>query len=202
MEQKNIIIICATFVIIVAIICGAFYFTSIKDTSLSISDTKVTQGDKVTITLVDENGNPLANKKLTINVTSAKNQTRSFNVTTNDKGKFKFKVKNSKGKYRLIIKYDGDILLSPCNLTKILVVKENEVQTTSSSSSSKPSNNGKHNKYGDTDYNNNGVVDSEEGKWGYDEYGNPIGPRFYPDTQIPDGNGYTYHDVYGNTYGY
>lgn len=135
MEQKNLIIICITVVAIVAIICGAIYLTSVKDTSLSISDSKVTKGDTIHITLVDEKGNPLINKNITINVTDSKNKTKSYNVATDDKGKYDFKVKLSKGEYIFNVEYKGELLLKSSIITKKVTVKEKEESKQNSASS-------------------------------------------------------------------
>lgn len=126
MERKNLILICVTIIIVVLIACVAMvYLSSAKDTNLSLKDTTIKEGEKLTFNLTDDNGNPLANKNLTV-VVNSRNKSKTFNLTTNSKGMANLKMKHD-GKFKVNVTFSGELLLSSSNLVKNVVVKEKYV---------------------------------------------------------------------------
>ena len=134
MERKNLILICVTLIIVVVLVCGTMvYVSSVKDTKLSLKDATIEKGEKLTFTLADENGTPLINKTINIEITSSKNKTKNCNLTTDSKGKAKLKAKYE-GKFKVHAVFNGELFLKSSNVTKKVNIKEKEVQTSSTNS--------------------------------------------------------------------
>lgn len=130
MERKNVVLICVAIIVVVVIACGAMvYLNSVKDTNLSLKDKTIYKNEKLTFTLTDENNNYLPNKNITVNITSSKNKTKTYNLTTNNKGVAKLKMKN-KGKFTVNVLFAGELFLKSSNLTKKVNIKEKEVKKT------------------------------------------------------------------------
>lgn len=89
-------------------------------TTIVASDLTKYYGDskKLTITLKDDKGNILANKKVTITISG-----KTYSATTNANGQASFAISNSKGTYNVAIKFAGDNTYSAISKTvKVKVV--------------------------------------------------------------------------------
>lgn len=86
---------------------GASVSGNTPKTASTITASSLTKyyGDskKLTITLKDENGNVLANKKVTITIKG-----KTYTATTNSNGQASFAISNAKGSYSVAIKFAGD----------------------------------------------------------------------------------------------
>lgn len=160
MESKNLIIICIITIIAVASISYAVIATSQNDTSIRINvNSPFYKNDVIKITLTDNEGNELANKTITLSFTDKNKKTITKNVTTNDKGIAKYKVKLKKGAYSVLGIFSGDEDYKSSNFTYQLKVKEKEVKKSSTKKSSSSNNKSHSNSY----YNDNSNLDNTPG---------------------------------------
>ena len=129
MESKKLVIICIAVIIAVASISYAIIATSQTDTSIKIKvNSPFYKNDSIKMTLTDKDGNKLANKTIILSFTDKDNKTINKNVTTNDKGIAKYKVKLSKGNYSILGMFTGDKHYKSSNFTYDLKVKEKEIK--------------------------------------------------------------------------
>lgn len=135
MERDNLLIVCVSLIVIVLIVCGSLvYLNSVKDTKLYLKDNSIYKDEKLTFILIDDEKNPLANKTLTVIVTNSKNKSKSFNLTTNEKGVAKLSMKYE-GKFKINATFEGEIFLKSSTIVKKVKVEEKVVETQSSSAS-------------------------------------------------------------------
>lgn len=132
METKNLIIICAAAIICVFAVCGIYiYFESALDTTFTIKDSSISEGESLKVALSDENGKALANKTVVLSLSNGK----TYNKTTNDKGLVKIKMKK-KGSYSVNGSFEGGDGYKSASFTNInITVKEKKKVKTSTSSS-------------------------------------------------------------------
>ena len=113
METRNLIIICIASILIVGICAGAYIYINLTAAGPTVlidnnNGNSIYKGDNYSVLLVDENGTGIPNKTVELNFTNSKNKTKTFNVTTNSKGKAKIDLKLSKGKYKILGTFYGD----------------------------------------------------------------------------------------------
>lgn len=136
METKNLIIICAAAIICVIAVCGIYvYSQSALDTTFTIKDPSIREGESFKVALSDENGNALANKTVVLSLSNGK----TYNKTTDEKGIVSIKMKK-KGSYLVNGSFEGGdgYKSSSFSNVKITVKKKKTQKTTSSSQSSTP----------------------------------------------------------------
>ena len=108
MDNSKIIIILLC--VIVALLVGILIFSPLlakEDSNLVIADEKINVGDSLVVKLTDANGNPISNETVHIKLTDKKGMVTNEDVTTNSKGKAKFKMEE-KGKYSVECSFDGN----------------------------------------------------------------------------------------------
>ena len=127
METRNLIMICAAVIICVIAVCGIYvYLESALDTTFTIKDASITEGD----------GKALANKTVSLSLSNGK----TYNKTTNDNGIVKIKMKK-KGSYIVNGSFEGGDGYKSASFNNInITVKEKKKtqKTTSSSQSTTP----------------------------------------------------------------
>ena len=89
---------------------------TIKANSINTTNPK----ENYSILLVDENNNPITNKKLNIKIGG-----KNYNKTTNSKGKVIIPLNLEIGSYETVIRFDGDEEFFKANITKTINVLEN-----------------------------------------------------------------------------
>ena len=132
METRKLIIICAAAIICVIAVCGIYaYFESALDTTFTIKDASIREGEYFKVALTDENGNALANKTVALNLSNGK----TYNKTTNDKGIVKIKMKK-KGSYIVNGSFEGGDGYKSASFSNVnITVKEKKKAQKSASSS-------------------------------------------------------------------
>ena len=198
MENKHIIIILLIVIVILAAAIGFTLFSqSNKEASIVkiTSDNKLEEGKDLSIKLTDLKENPIQKEIVSIKITDKKGKVVVDDVVKTDaKGKAKYTLDLDKGKYDVVIVYEGNNSYAGDNDTQKLTIKEKEaVQAESSSSSSSSPTPYAYksdgtpmysqaevdsymlNKYGMVNYhlNDNGYVNLDEP--GFDDKGNYIG---------------------------
>lgn len=146
METRNLIIICIASILIVGICAGAYIYINLTAAGPTVlidnnNGNSIYKGDNYSVLLVDENGTGIPNKTVELNFTNSKNKTKTFNVTTNSKGKAKIDLNLSKGKYKVIGTFYGDDDYKSSNFTKKIKIKVKKAKKTSSSSATTSSTN-------------------------------------------------------------
>ena len=198
MENKHIIII---LLIVIVILAAAIGFTLFNQSSKEASIVKITSANKLeegkdlSIKLTDLKENPIQKEIVSIKITDKKGKTVVDDVVKTDaKGKAKYTLDLDKGKYDVVIVYEGNNTYAGDNDTQKLTIKEKEAAQAESSSSSSSSptpyayksdgtpmysqaevDSYMLNKYGMVDYhlNDNGYVNLDEP--GFDDKGNYVG---------------------------
>lgn len=198
MENKHIIII---LLIVIVILAAAIGFTLFSQSNKEASIVKITSANKLeegkdlSIKLTDLKENPIQKEIVSIKITDKKGKVVVDDVVKTDaKGKAKYTLDLDKGKYDVVIVYEGNNSYAGDNDTQKLTIKEKEaVQAESSSSSSSSPTPYAYksdgtpmysqaevdsymlNKYGMVNYhlNDNGYVNLDEP--GFDDKGNYIG---------------------------
>jgi ABC-type Na+ efflux pump permease subunit len=198
MENKHIIII---LLIVIVILAAAIGFTLFNQSSKEASIVKITSANKLeegkdlSIKLTDLKENPIQKEIVSIKITDKKGKTVVDDVVNTDaKGKAKYTLDLDKGKYDVVIVYEGNNSYAGDNDTQKLTIKEKEAAQAESSSSSSSSptpyayksdgtpmysqaevDSYMLNKYGMVNYhlNDNGYVNLDEP--GFDDKGNYIG---------------------------
>ena len=198
MENKHIIII---LLIVIVILAAAIGFTLFNQSSKEASIVKITSANKLeegkdlSIKLTDLKENPIQKEIVSIKITDKKGKVVVDDVVKTDaKGKAKYTLDLDKGKYDVVIVYEGNNSYAGDNDTQKLTIKEKEAAQAESSSSSSSSptpyayksdgtpmysqaevDSYMLNKYGMVDYhlNDNGYVNLDEP--GFDDKGNYIG---------------------------
>lgn len=123
-SQKTIIALLC--VIIALLVVGVVMFSPLmakEDSNLAISDNKLNVGDSLVVVLTDSHGAPIANETVNIKLTDEDGITINEDVTTNSKGKAKFKMEN-KGKYSVECNFDGNGQFAPSSTAGNLTVKK------------------------------------------------------------------------------
>lgn len=135
MGTRNLILICATVIICVAIIAGVFVFSSKTGTTLiEDDDSTITIGNTYGVSLIDANGNRLSNKTINLAFRDEKGVVRDFDVSTNDNGMAKLKIDLSAGNYSVNASFRGDNKFEPSSLIQNIKVKNKVKEKTASSS--------------------------------------------------------------------
>ena len=136
MENQKIIII--LLVIIIAILAvGVVMFSPFaakEDSNLSIDDKKINEGDLFSVTLTDSNGSAISNATVNIKLTDEDGTLIDKNITTNDNGKAKFKMKE-KGKYSVECSFNGDDKFASSSTAGNLTVKKVKTESISKETS-------------------------------------------------------------------
>ncbi len=146
--DKNIIIIIALVVAVIAILAGAFAVMpnmNKQDTNLTLmSNSTINEGDSIVIKLTDSDGNLLVNQTVNVSVTDNNKTSSQYSLVTNETGFGVLKLDKTAGKYNVSISYGGNDKYNGCNVTQTLTIKDNSNETdtqqssaTSSSSNSK-----------------------------------------------------------------
>ncbi|WP_407423236.1 Ig-like domain repeat protein [Methanobrevibacter sp.] len=92
---------------------------------LEANDVSMLEGqDKsFTVKLIDDEGNPIADKEIIITLTNYYNEVFTFNPVTNASGIATVNLKNQKfGKYRTVSVFNGDGKYDSCNITNTIAI--------------------------------------------------------------------------------
>lgn len=131
MENRNIVMILLAVIAILAIVLGVIFFEMAKEESnLAISDKEINVGDSVVVVLTDSHGTPIANETVSIKLTDNDGTIIDKDITTNSKGKAKFKMKE-KGKYSVECKFDGNSQYSSASIVDNVKVEKATTQLVS-----------------------------------------------------------------------
>lgn len=130
METKNLIIICVTLIALVLIAIGTLVTLSNNPiaTSLNVNiDSPVYINDTISIKLVDNESNPLANKTINLNLTNSNKKDTIKSIKTNKKGIAKFKLNLPKDDYILNASFSEEGYISSY-VTDSFELKKHEVK--------------------------------------------------------------------------
>lgn len=143
MENKNIIIIAVTLIIVIALVAGTFfYITNLNDSPQVEEPTKVKEasnikiisnktlykGGKLSIQLTNLNKTAISNEKVNILITNKKDKVvMNKTIKTNSKGKSKLILNLKKGKYQINATFNGNDNYTGTTATQKLTIKEKVV---------------------------------------------------------------------------
>ena len=151
MKTRDLIIICATLIILLCI--GIFIISSsnsAETTILSMTNSiSLNEGDSLILKLNNENGTVIPNQKIEINLTDEKGITENFTLKTNSKGECRLEDLPASN-FSLFAKYSGNSKYKESTISGKITVKK--VSTSSS-------NNKANNDQFKSDYNVNDVID-------------------------------------------
>ena len=135
METKNLILICATIIICVAIVAGVFVFSNKTSTTLiEDSHSTITIGNKYSVSLIDAKGNKLSNKTISFAFTNKNGVTEYYEGLTDEKGMAKLKIDLSPGEYTANASFFGDDKFEPSSAAQKIKVKKKAQKKTAYSS--------------------------------------------------------------------
>ncbi|MBE6511571.1 MAG: carboxypeptidase regulatory-like domain-containing protein [Methanobrevibacter olleyae] len=140
MNSRDIIIICATVIILLGI--GMFImanpFGSGETSILTMeSDQSLSEGDSLVLKLSDENKTAIAGQRIEINLTHASNGvTENFTLKTNDNGECRLEDLIADN-FTLSAKFNGNKDYKPATLSGTIYVKKKSNAKSLSSSSGK-----------------------------------------------------------------
>ena len=125
MENKNIIIILIVIIVILAAAVGVMFSQQIakEKSNLKIADKKINVGDSLVVVLTDSHGNPIENETISIKLTDNDGITIDEKITTNSKGKAKFKMEE-KGNYSAECKFEGNDKYAQVSIADNITVKK------------------------------------------------------------------------------
>ena len=88
---------------------------------------KLGEDENYTVTLSDDNGNPLSGKEIIVTLTNYYNQITLFNQSTNSSGQVTFSMKNqTPGRYNVKALFEGDDDYSQVETTNIIAIEADE----------------------------------------------------------------------------
>ncbi|MBR5503796.1 MAG: hypothetical protein IKV87_05080 [Methanobrevibacter sp.] len=160
METKNLIIICATIIILVCL--GLFIMSNMnsqEETHITVLTSQyLTEGDTLKLKLCDKDSKGIANQNIKLKIESKDGTVnQEISITTNDKGECQ--IENfQRGNYTLFAKYDGTSQYKGYSLNYEFVVKAPEVQTSSTTTSTSTSNSNSNDDYA-SDFKEDDVID-------------------------------------------
>ncbi len=131
MKLKNILLVVA--IIVVVIIAFTFLVNHQahpkQDTKAVITNgTNLTEGQNVTVKLMDSNGKPLSGQSISVTVIGNKGGYNQKNLTTDKYGEANITVDNRTiGSCAVKVQYDGNDQYSGCNFTDNIVVNKKPV---------------------------------------------------------------------------
>ena len=149
MENNKLIIILLCVIIAILVVCVVMFspFMAKEDSNLAISDKKLNVGDSLAVVLKDNHGVPISNETINIKLTDKDGITIDEDITTNSKGKAKFKMEE-KGKYHVECNYKGNDKYASSSIADNITVKKattkvvEDKQTSSTTHASKYAPNG------------------------------------------------------------
>ena len=152
MENKNIIIILVVIIVILAAVIGFMVLKPMhakEPTKIKVTSNKtLTEGQDMSVKLTDLNKTPLSKQKVNITIKDSKGKVvANKTVKTDDKGNAKMDLKLNKGKYDVVVNYDGNENYTGNNTTQKLTIKEKVVQAKASQSGSSSSQNSQREEY-------------------------------------------------------
>ena len=141
MESKNIIIILVVIIVILAAVIGFMVLKPMhakEPTKIKvISNKTLSEGDDLSVKLVDLNKTPLSKEKVNITIKNSKGKiVVNKTVKTNAKGQAKVDLNLKKGKYTVKATYAGNENYTGNNTTQKLTIKEEVKETVSESTGS------------------------------------------------------------------
>lgn len=137
MEKNNLIILCGVFVSVVAIVCAAIIMGNPQiETSLITSNLNVNQGENFSITLMDHEGNKLANQTISVTLSNGV-QTKDYNFTTDNTGTVNLPINLPAGNYTINGSFQGSDKFRNSSFGQQLnVIGNNDILSSSGSSGS------------------------------------------------------------------
>lgn len=140
MENKNIILILVAIVVILAVVMGVMFSQQMakENSNLKITDKKINVGDSLVVVLADSQGNPIADETINIKLTDKDGIIIDEKITTNSKGKAKFKMEET-GKYSMECKFDGNDKYKSTSIIDNITVKKATTHVVNEVSESSPS---------------------------------------------------------------
>ena len=135
MENRNIIIILLIVIIILlASIVGMFALKK-EESNLGFPEETLKFGDKLTFSLSDSHGNPIAGEHIRVKLTDDNGNEISDEITTNSKGRAKLKIEDS-GNYQVACSFDGNDRFSSASATGEITVNKPTTSAVDSDSAS------------------------------------------------------------------
>lgn len=131
MKLKNILLVVA----IIAVVIFAFTFLMNHqaqpktDTKVVITNgTNLTEGQNVTVKLMDSNGKPISGQSISVVVLASKGNANQKNLTTDKFGEANITVDNRTiGSCAVKVQYSGNDQYNGCNFTDNIVVNQKPV---------------------------------------------------------------------------
>lgn len=117
-------------------------FVFLQDISpIAVKAILINVGQSFVVLLTDGNGNPIPNQIINIKLTDKNNITMDEDLTTNAKGKAKFKMEE-KGKYSFACSFDGNNQYDSSSTAGKITVKKAETKNNNDQSSNTKSSSG------------------------------------------------------------
>ena len=136
MEFNKLILLCVCVVAIVVISCACIWaLSSGVETNLVASATTINQGENFTVTLSDNEGNKLTNKNVSLTINNSNNQSKEYNLTTDNNGMVSLPINLPSGNYSILSKFNGVDGYKSSTLSQDLIVTSLISQGTKSSNS-------------------------------------------------------------------
>ena len=140
MDDKKLLIICISVILVVAIIAAAFvaYSNMKEDSKIAITSNKTLyNGSSLSIKLTDLNKTPISNGTINVTITDKNGkEVIKETIKSNSKGVAKLKLKLKKGKYTVNASFEGNDNYTGNSSTQKLTIKEAVAKVESSGSSS------------------------------------------------------------------
>ena len=136
MEFNKLILLCVCVVAIVVISCASIWaLSSGVETNLVDSATTINQGENFTVTLSDNEGNKLTNKNVSLTINNSNNQSKEYNLTTDNNGVVFLPINLLSGNYSILSNFNGVDGYKSSTLSQDLIVTSLISQGTKSSNS-------------------------------------------------------------------
>ena len=134
MDDKKLLIICISVILVVAIIAAAFvaYSNMKEDSKIAITSNKTLyNGSSLSIKLTDLNKTPISNGIINVTITDKNGkEVIKETIKSNSKGIAKLKLKLKKGKYTVNASFEGNDNYTGNSSTQKLTIKEKAKKVT------------------------------------------------------------------------
>lgn len=131
MDKKNLIIIILILYLFVMVITMVV-ITHSKDTDLNIlCESTLQNNDTFSIILTDNDGNPISNKNVSIDIIDANGEHNIQNLTTDENGTASFIVNLTEGDYTFNCTFKGDFDFKSSYICQNITIKQPVIEYSS-----------------------------------------------------------------------